>query len=196
MSVLINNQPYEPIIWNLKREVRRNNKQTNENYKSMKSLKKQITELKFDWVNSDIEKHFTLEPIRSTDFVLYYPDKNVSSQEVEHYATDNKLEVANLAELLAYAKDGWNNQDLVVALGSSAVIDGGRRVPCLYRGVVLRSLYLDWDGNDFGRLCRFLLVRKGNLDSGTLGTPALSPLESRVEELENFKRKVEAIIKL
>jgi hypothetical protein len=109
------------------------------------TLQNIIKELEFDWVNPNIEKEFTLEPIRG-GAVVWCPEKAVTTRYVEKYAQDNGLVVANLTELLDYAAKEWNSQDIVVALGSSAVVFGGRGVPCLYGLGAGRFLNLRWYG--------------------------------------------------
>lgn len=140
----------------------------------MKSLYTLIKEAKLDYVNDNITvENFPPQEV-STDFELYYPNKVVSSKEVEEYAEEHNMRPANLYELLTYAKDGWNGEDYVVALGSSAEVRGRRFVPYLSRSVARRGLDLHWYGYGWGDVFRFLLVRK-NLDPGTL-SPSSSAL--------------------
>lgn len=48
----------------------------------------------------------------------------------------------------------------IVALGSFVPMKGLREVPCLGRYGSGRGLRLVWGGGEWGRLCRFLIVRK------------------------------------
>lgn len=140
----------------------------------MKTLKTLIKEAKLDYVNDNITvENFPPQEV-STDFELYRPNKIVSSKEVEEYAEEHNMRPANLYELLTYAKDGWNGEDYVVALGSSAVVSDSRSVPFLYGNDARRDLDLLWYGLVWLGCCRFLLVRK-NLNSGTL-SPSSSAL--------------------
>ena len=41
-----------------------------------------IKSLKFDWMNDDIEKHFTYEKPRSSDYKLFHFDRLIESDEV------------------------------------------------------------------------------------------------------------------
>lgn len=163
------------------------------NKKQTKSLAEAIESCKFNWVNPDIEKHFILEPSRSTDHRVFHFGRVVSSEDA---AEDIKREgylPANLTELLQYAVNGWEGQDWVVALGSVAGVSGRRFVPCLYVDDRERRLDLDWWDGGWGGGCRFLAVR--NSDSGTktsekeLGTSdslSLKTLEARISKLEKL----------
>lgn len=146
----------------------------------MKSFK-QLTK-DFDYVNSDIEQNFPLTPLRSSEYKLYRFDRDITSEEAEKEMSKDGYAPATLAELLHW-KD-WNGEDWVVALGSVAMVGGGRRVPCLSRGGSERYLNLDWRGSAWPRDCRFLAVRSVSqvsapdaLDLGLL---------ARVERLERI----------
>jgi len=124
-----------------------------------KTLRAVIAACKFDWVNPNVEKHFTLEPVRKERKVFHF-DQVVSSEEAERrMKAEEGWEPANLAELLDYVKSEWNGKDWVVALGSSARIGGGRCVPCLCRGGAERVLHLSWWSDGWRGDYRFLAAR-------------------------------------
>lgn len=122
------------------------------------TLRAAIAACKFDWVNFNIEKHFTLEPMRRERKVFDF-GHGISSDEVEKRMKAEGWDPANLAEQLHYAKNEWNGKDWVVALGSSTQFDGDRRVPFLYRGDAGRSLNLHWWGREWLDYYRFLASR-------------------------------------
>lgn len=123
-----------------------------------KTLRAAIAALKFDWVNSSIEKHFTLEPVRKERKVFHF-DCGISSGEAERRMKAESWNSASLAELLDYAKNEWNGKDWLVALGSSAQVGGLVYVPCLYRYGAGRNLDLRWRSYDWNRSSWFLAAR-------------------------------------
>lgn len=157
-----------------------------------------IKSLKFNYVNSDIEEHFTYEAPRSADYKLFHFGRDIKSEDAVKEIEKEGYSPATLLELLAYAKDGWNNEDWVVALGSVAEVRLSRSVPYLAGRDAGRSLRLGWWGGRWLRDYRFLAVR--TLSSGTqASTMAPSPsdslsLEARVEKLEAFEKTVRAFL--
>jgi len=121
-------------------------------------LSSAIAALKLDWVNPNIEKHFTLEPVRRERKVFRF-DLSIASEDAVKQMEKEGWSPANLAELLDYAKSEWNGKGWVVALGSSAQLDGYRCVPYLDRYDAKRDLALAWWGNDWDGGCRFLAAR-------------------------------------
>lgn len=117
-----------------------------------------IAACNLDWVNPNIEKHFTLEPVRKERKAFHF-GCNISSDEAERHMKAEGWNPANLAELIAYAKDEWNGKDWVVALGSSAQFDGLCHVPILCRHSAERDLNLYWRGRVWSRYSRFLAAR-------------------------------------
>lgn len=161
------------------------------------TLSKTIKDLKFDYVNSDITaEHFPKEPIRG-EMVIKHFDRELGSDEVIAELAKEDLVPANLYELLAYAKEDWNGQDFIVALGSSWVVSRGyRHVPCLDYWDAGRRLCLDFWRDGWYGTYRFAAVRK-SLDTGTLGTSGtLDSLTLRVEKLEQTVNKLTRIINL
>lgn len=153
--------------------------------KDMTKLQKTIDELNFDYVNSDItESNFPNEKIRSTDFTIYYPRKRVTSEEVEQHAKKQGLQVANLAELLEYAKE-WNGKDFISSLGSSTVVRGRRNVPYLFGWSDERGLGLIWYDDGWDDYCRFLLVGKSSIE--TSDTLREQKYKKALEEIANSK---------
>lgn len=117
-----------------------------------------ITAAKFDWVNPNITpENFPEEEIRSEDYKVYQFGRDISSEDaVAEMAKDGYLP-ANIYEFLKW--NGWDGENAVVALGSSCVVDGRRRVPFRVRNGARRYLALfRWGGGWSGR-CRFLAVR-------------------------------------
>src|SRR3990167_9554705 len=108
-----------------------------------KSLAQLIKDCKFDWVNPNIETNFKTEDVRG-EFKVFHFGRYISSKDAVKEIEKEGYLPANLTELLSYAKDGWNDTDWVVALGSVAEVDSSRRVPYLYRYAARRDLYLTW----------------------------------------------------
>lgn len=159
-----------------------------------KSLAETIADCKFDWTNSDIEKRFTLGEPRSADYKIFHFDRDISSEDAVKEIEKEGYSPSTLSELLAYAQNGWNDKDWVVALGSVARVHGHRNVPCLVRGERDRILNLHWWVGGWGGRCRFLAVRNslltigakpfalGNSDALTL----ISEIEERIERLKEI----------
>src|ERR1035437_1835235 len=119
----------------------------------MKTLNQLIASHNFNWVNSDIEKNFKLEKVRSSDYKLYHFDKYISSEDaIKEMAKDGYLP-ATITELLKWK--GWNDKDWVIALGSVAKVGGGRLVACLGGFGTRRGLGLGWFGSVWGDDYRF-----------------------------------------
>ncbi len=107
-----------------------------------------IAALKFDYVNPNITKHFTLEPVRRERKMFHF-DRPISSKGAVKQMEKEGWSPANLAELLEYAKGEWNGKDCVVALGSIVPIDCHHCVPCLFRCGAGRGLGLGWWSGDW-----------------------------------------------
>lgn len=133
-----------------------------------KSLEKMIQEGSFDYVNPHITEGNFPAPKDGGDvaFDLWRSDRAMSSEDAMRGMSEDGWRPASVYELLEW--DGWNGIDTIVALGSVAEIDGGRRVPYLDEGGSGRRLYLYWIGADWGASCRFLRVRDSDSrDSST-----------------------------
>ena len=129
----------------------------NKDKTKQKTLAQLIKDRNFEYENSDIKKHFTLEPVRSADYKLFHFNRIVSSEDAIKEMEKEGYVAANLTELLLW-KD-WNEQDWVLTLGSVAEVDDDRRVPCLSRLDAGRDLYLYWWVSSWHGGCRFLAVR-------------------------------------
>ena len=140
------------------------------------SLKDLIKKCKFNWVNPDItEQNFPPEDIRSEDFKLYNFGRSISSEDAVSEMQKDGYSPANLYELLSW-KD-WNSKDFVVGLGSSAMLRGCRRVPCLGDWGV-RELCLAWWHGEWLDVFRFLAVRTSSLGAKPSDTVALVNLDT------------------
>lgn len=126
------------------------------------SLSSLIKSHKFDWVNPDItEDNFPTPKEIRTDFKLCHFDRYIPSEDAIKEIEKDGYSPATIYELLSW--EGWNDKDWVVALGSVAGVDGGRRVAALYRRGSERGLDLRWFGSGWSAVCRFLAVRNSPL---------------------------------
>ena len=149
------------------------------------TLSQQIKEGKFHWINQDIGKYFNAEDIRSSDFKLFQFDNDSSSEEALKYITEEGYLPANVSELLLYAKKAWNDEDWIMAFGSSARVDVNRFVVCLDSVYGRRFVDLiGWDGGWRG-VWRFLAIKSDTTDT----SDSLS-LKQRIEELEAWRNEV------
>ncbi|MFH1353663.1 MAG: hypothetical protein ABIH36_00020 [bacterium] len=110
------------------------------------------------------DKHFKVTVTGPRRPYLAHFNKTVTSQHVEEVAEEMGYEVALVEDLLSVGSHPEHRklqrQFPIIALGSSAVLYGFRRVPCLYGWLDERELYLRcYDGGWAGH-CRFLLVGK------------------------------------
>lgn len=153
-----------------------------ENTPTLKSL---IDSWKFDWVNSDIEKNFKLNPIRSSDYKLFHFDESISSENAIAEMEKEGYSPANAIELLSW-KD-WNDKDFVIAIGSAVEVDGGRYALCLLEIASKRRLGLLWFDGDWIARYRFLAIRNLSLNTKTLEKSELGNLDSLKLEKDIFK---------
>ena len=134
------------------------------------TLAQLIEKGKFDYVNSSItEDLFPAPKTLHTDYKLFHFNKFISSQEAIVAIKKEGYIPATLHELLMWEE--WNDKDTVVALGSSAHVDGHRGVPGLYGFGAERGLHLGWWRFDWHGDCRFLAVRNLPLDTQTISSP-------------------------
>lgn len=118
-------------------------------------LEELIKSKKFDYVNPDItSKLFPAPKSVGTDFKLFHFNRYISSEDAIKEMEKEGYRAANVYELPSW--DGWNDKDLVVALGSVGKVDGSRRVPDLDRHASKRGLDLHWWDGDWGAGYRFL----------------------------------------
>lgn len=161
------------------------------------TLTQAIKAAKFDWVNEDIESYFSYRKPRNADYKLFDFDYEISSVDAVSHIEKEGYNPATVSELLAYAKDGWDGEDWVVALGSVAEFclvrsvvglnrhGAKRRVPFLGRGGADRSLGLRWWGSRWLRHDRFLAVRMSSASSPS----ATLSLEAHVTRLEEVMKE-------
>lgn len=130
----------------------------------MKPLSSLIKEKKFDYVNSHITDDLFLIPEKiSSDYKLFYFNRSISSEEAIKEMKAAGYLPANAWELLSWKE--WNEEDLVVALGSVGKVGGDRLVPYLGRRDSERYLNLYWWDSDWNADCRFLGVRDSSLST-------------------------------
>jgi len=115
----------------------------------------------FTYVNDDItEENFPVEEIRG-EFKVFHFDKLISSEEVIEEIQKAGYKPTNLYELLEYAKNEWNGEGKVVALGFLWVDpDGFRLVPGLVGDGSCRDLCLGGFADGWNEHYHFLAVRK------------------------------------
>ncbi len=117
---------------------------------------------KYDSVNSDItESRFpiTADQLGEWEWKLFEGSDSaaiISKMKAEGW------EPAQTGHLLAFGEKypDAQHKNSVIALGSVAELDGGRRVPELCSGLVERSLNLHWFDSSWSSYNRFLAVRK------------------------------------
>lgn len=130
-----------------------------------------IKKLKFDRVNSNItDDLFPDSGERGKDHEIFHFNKYISSEYAIEEMNKQGYRPMTAHELLEWAKDNWNGEDWVMALGSVVAVDGLRCVACLGRLGRGRYLYLSWFGLGWYEHYRFAAVRKSeNLEPKKLG---------------------------
>lgn len=133
------------------------------------SLEAMIATGNYDWKNDDLDvKRFPIkgEGVQEFEAHLVHPNRSISSEDCVKLIGDtdkaNPWEPAKTEHLLAFGAKYPEEQRKypIIGLGSVGVVDGGRRVPYLYRGDAGRRLSLAWWGSGWSSDCRFLVVRK------------------------------------
>lgn len=128
------------------------------------NLKSLIETKKFDYVNPNItEEKFPLParlPTEKTEYKLFKLDKEMTSKEVVKEIQEKGYTPANIYELLSWRD--WNEEDLVIALGSVAEVDGDRSVTYLGGSDTGRGLHLYWWDDRWFRNYRFLAARNSS----------------------------------
>ncbi len=118
------------------------------------SLAARIAAGGYDWHDDAItQKRFPLTlPAPSRNLVLVHFDEVITSKGAEAWASENGFELGLIDDLLAIGSHPKHRelqrQFPIIALGSSAVIHGHRRVPFL-------------DGLDAGRYLRLIWCESG-----------------------------------
>jgi len=110
------------------------------------------------------DEHFKVTVAGPRRLCLAHFNKNVTSQHVEEVAEEMGYEFALVEDLLSVGAHPEHRelqrQFSIVALGSSTVVVGDRRVPSLDGWGGRRGLRLTWYGGGWRDRCRFLLVGK------------------------------------
>jgi hypothetical protein len=131
-----------------------------------KSVEQMKSDGQYDWSNDNINGEnfpITGEGVIETMLELVHFDRVVGTSEAEAELDKMGLRPATIEEILAFgAKYPEIQREFpIIALGSSWVSRFGNRfVPDLSRDGSERSLNLDWSGNQWSEICRFLAVRK------------------------------------
>ncbi|MEK9131766.1 MAG: hypothetical protein AAB447_02570 [Patescibacteria group bacterium] len=130
-----------------------------------KTLEQVLEAGKYDWVNSDVTPDRF--PIKGTGVVereakIVHFGKDMSSEQVEAELEKKSLRPGTHEELLAFGSTYPEMQRKfpIVALGSSAVVYGGRCVVYLIRVDSERRVGLGRWGGGWGGGCRFLAFAK------------------------------------
>ncbi len=135
------------------------------------TLEQMVAAGKYDWKNDDIiAQQFSVAGEGQIEYEakLFNFERSVSSEDAEKGIRDavpaGRWEPGKIEHLLAFgaAYPEEQRQNPIVCLGSvsNGKVFGQRQVPYLYRRVIGRSLHLDWYGNSWHPLYRFLGVRK------------------------------------
>lgn len=128
----------------------------------------------YDYKNKNIPKVFTrTDPRPQVDMALVHFNKRMTSKQVEEWLLAEQAqgrmigyELARIEHLLAIGMDqrfaSMQRNFPMIALGSSAEVEGKRKVPLLHGFRGERSLYLDFWDHEWDDGCRFLFVRTGS----------------------------------
>lgn len=152
---------------------------------------------KYDYVNSDINK-FPYEETDTGEIEIINFGKSISSEDAIKELDKKGYRPATATELLLLGAQhpDLQRKDPIVALGTMQPVDD-RRVAYLDGYSTDRFLLVSWFVLDWFEHYVFAAVRKyGSSDARTLGAVELESLEARISELEEFKKKIEKIIKL
>lgn len=129
------------------------------------SLARMIKAGAYDWVNDDItEKRFPVKGEGSVErtLTLHHYARTMDSDAVVKDLDFIGKEAVPIEDLLAFGAQFPDEQRKypIIALGSSARVHGGRRVPYLDGGGTKRYLYLHWCDSGWLEDCRFLARNK------------------------------------
>ena len=134
------------------------------------SIEQMVAALRCDgYVNPEIKTANFGEEIKAKksakedlEVVLLPFNREVTSQEVLDEMEKKGLRPATLAEPLAFGAKhpDFQREFPIVALGSSCVLHGDRRVACLWGSASGRSLSLSYFGHRWSARYRFLAVSK------------------------------------
>lgn len=129
------------------------------------ALEQRIALGKYVWINSDInEKRFPHDTttVGEWEYDLYYPNRDISSEDAVASAEVDGWIVAKAEHLLAYGESFPEEQRKypIIALGSVCEVGGYRCVLGLWDVDGRRRLCLSYWSGGWGSDCRFLRVRK------------------------------------
>lgn len=128
------------------------------------SFKQMIVAGHYDWVNSEIEKNFSVQGTGTVnlDTELVHLNRNIGSDEALKELDHLGYRAATAEELLAFgaAYPEKQREFPIVALGTVRHVLGLRHVLCLWRDRSERRLVLRWFVLDWSDRYRFLAVRK------------------------------------
>lgn len=124
-----------------------------------------IADGKYNWVNPDIAKHFSIQPnegSRPTELHLLWYNKVMTSDQVLADMDRQGLRPATFLELLWLGiQHPLLQPDFpIIALGTVVRVDGHRIVACLCRSVRGRCLRLYRFVFKWNECCRFAALRK------------------------------------
>ena len=130
-----------------------------------KTMTQLIADGRYDWVNGDVAKHFSIasgQGVHPVDVHLLHYNKQMTSDQVLADVERQGLRPVTFQELLWI---GIQHPELqrtfpIIALGTVVQVHGYRYVACLGRGDRERSLYLRWSDGEWHEVCRFAAVRK------------------------------------
>lgn len=119
---------------------------------------------KYDWQNGNItDQNFpsTETGEREIDYALFHFKKTMTSEGVIAEMAKENCRPATMKEMLNFGikHPGVQREFPVVALGSVAELNGGRRVGYLYRNPAERDAHLNYFDYGWNDYYRFLAVR-------------------------------------
>ncbi len=128
------------------------------------SIQQMIAAGHYNWVNSDIEKNFSVQGSGRVELEteLIHLNCFIGSDEALKELDRLGYRAAIAEELLAFGATYPEKQREfpIVALGTARLVGGYRRVLCLWYVRSGRDLDLYWFGGGWGDSYRFLAVRK------------------------------------
>jgi hypothetical protein len=129
-----------------------------------KPLEQMISAGRYDWKNDDITaKRFPVvgQDIEQFEAKIFHFDCHMSSEAVVEAIKAAGWEPGKIEHLLSFGVKYPEEQRKypIIALGSGALVGGGRRVPGLSRRGAERGLRLGWWGRGWDGDYRFLAVR-------------------------------------
>lgn len=161
-------------------------------------MNKLIEKLKFDYVNSSINKqNFPKVKVPAGTLELFTFSKEMTGHEIVDEIEEHGLRPATIHEFLKWAPKNWK-EDWVLILGSRWTNPGGFvNVPCACVVGACRRFGLDWFDDRFYSSYRVLVSRPSKsssqgLSTGKLGASAdtIGHLKTRIVTLETKLDKI------